>query len=403
MTRIQIGRLRLRVPFVLLCLWGAFILYGTTIPFDFSASSAQVAAKVQQVFEQPWQTASRMDIVSNVLLFLPWGFLCSIWLANRGTGYAVSLIIASLTGLALSGFVEFLQLFTPTRITSLIDLATNSSGSLTGAVIGRPLARWASPLAKPWLARVVSGRPMIAGSLLVAAGLLISDLAPYDVSIDVGHLKTSIKSARPIPFGPAVDGSESPAEPWSWARETLTWIMVGGLFMLAFGEAGRTGFRAIGGSAVAAAGLSLAIELLQLTIRSRVSDATSVVWSLCGATLGAMIVGRSRVAESRRWLGPAMVIWFMIGMIEAWTPPNFAWPERSVLSPERLVPFLVYYRRTDIYALADLISQTMFFVPLGALLAARFPRISAWACVGIGLILGVVFETGQLFLGRPHQ
>ena len=114
MTHIQIGRSRLRLPFVLLVLWGLFILYGTTIPFDLSASSARVAAKLQKVLEQPWQTASRMDIVSNVLLFLPWGFLCSVWLADRGTDYAVSLIVALLTGMALSGFVEFLQLFTPT-------------------------------------------------------------------------------------------------------------------------------------------------------------------------------------------------------------------------------------------------------------------------------------------------
>jgi|SRR5271165_1207721 len=398
MTRVQIGRSRLRLPFILLFLWGLFIVYGTTIPFDFSASSARVTAKIQEVFEQPWQTTSRMDIVSNVLLFLPWGFLCSVWLADRGTGYAVSLIVSSLTGLALSGFVEFLQLFATTRTTSLIDLATNFSGSMTGAVIGLLFARWASPLAKPWLGRVVRGWPMIAGSLLVAAGLMISDLAPFDVSIDIGDLKTSIKAARPIPFGPAVDGSESPAEPWSWARETLTWIMVGGLFMLAFREAGWTGFRAMGGSAAVAGGLSLAIEVLQLTIRSRVSDATSVVWSLSGSMLGAMIVGRSGAAESRRWLGPAMALWFMIGMIEAWTPPNFAWPESPVLSPERLVPFLAYYRSTDIHALADLINQTMFFVPLGTLLAARFPRISAWACVGIGFILGVVLETGQLFI-----
>ncbi len=398
MTRIQIGRSRLRLTFILLVLWGLFILYGTTIPFDFSASSAQVAAKLQKVLEQPWQTASRMDMVSNILLFLPWGFLLSVWLADRGTGYAVSLIVASLTGMALSGFVEFLQLFTPTRITSLIDVATNLSGSLTGAVIGWPLARWASPLTQPWLRRVVSARPMVAGSLLVAAGLTISSLAPFDVSIDLGNLKKSIKSARPMPFGLAVDGSEFPAEPWSWARETLTWMMVGGLFMLAFREAGRTGFRAIGGSAAAAGGLSLAIEVLQLTIRSRVTDTTSVVWSLAGSLSGAMIVGRSGAADSRRWLGPAMALWFIIGMIEAWTPPNFAWPETHVLTPERLVPFLQYYRRTDIYALADLSSQTMFFVPLGALLAARFQRISAWVCVGIGLLLGVVLEVGQLFI-----
>ncbi len=153
---------------------------------------------------------------------------------------------------------------------------------------------------------------MIAGSLLVAAGLMISDLAPFDVSIDIGDLKTAIKAARPIPFGPAVDGSEFPAEPWSWARETLTWIMVGGLFMLAFREAGWTGFRAMGGTAVAG-GLSLAIEVLQLTIRS----------PGLGCNLGGLVAVRLDVGgnDSRpfwcsriqRRLGPAMALWFMIG------------------------------------------------------------------------------------------
>jgi glycopeptide antibiotics resistance protein len=398
MKRIQIGRLRPRLPFVLLFLWGLFILYGTTIPFEFSASSAQVAAKVQQVFERQWHTASRMDIVSNVLLFLPWGFLCSVWLADLGAGCGVSLIVASLTGMALSIFVEFLQLYTPTRTTSLIDVATNFSGSVTGAVIGWPLARWASPLARPWLQRVVRRRPIIGCSLIVAAGLTITDLAPFDVSIDIGDLKSSIRSARPIPFGPAVDGSEYPAKPWSWARETLTWMIAGGLFVLAFRETGRTGFQAIGRSVAAAVGLSLAIEVVQLTIRSRVSDATSVVCALSGSMLGAMIVGRSGAVGSRRWLGPAVALWFMIAMIDAWTPVNFAWPDAKVLSPERLVPFMVYYRKTDIYALADLISQTMLFVPLGALLAARFPRVSARACVGIGFTLGLLLEFGQLFI-----
>ena len=75
-----------------------------------------------------------------------------------------------------------------------------------------------------------------------------------------------------------------------------------------------------------------------------------------------------------------MALWFMIGMIEAWTPPNFAWPEAPVLTPERLVPFLAYYRRTDIYALADLISQTMFFVPLGALLTALPQDLRTGVC-----------------------
>ena len=149
MTWIHIGKLRFRISFMLLTIWGLFILYGTTIPFDFSASSAQVVAKLHLACERPWHSASRTDIVSNVLLFLPWGFLCAVWLTEHGVGYAAVVIIASLAGLAISGFVESLQLFAPTRTTSLIDLATNFSGSVLGALIGWPLARWASPRPRP--------------------------------------------------------------------------------------------------------------------------------------------------------------------------------------------------------------------------------------------------------------
>ena len=138
------------------------------------------------------------------------------------------------------------------------------------------------PPAAPRLKRMLGGRPMLSLALLAAGGLMLFDLAPFDVSIDIGDLKTAIKSARLVPFGPAVDGSEPAAEPWSWTSETLTWMLVGGLFLLAFREAGRTGTRAIIASAAVAAALCLMIEVLQLTIRSRKTDSTSVFWSLLG-------------------------------------------------------------------------------------------------------------------------
>ena len=59
------------------------------------------------------------------------------------------------------------------------------------------------------------------------------------------------------------------------------------------------------------------------------------------------------------------------------------------------VPFLAYYRRTDLYALADIVVQTMRYFPLGALLAFRLGGKSAWPVAAIGLGIGLVLEWGS--------
>ena len=81
-----------------------------------------------------------------------------------------SVAVASLSGLVLSGCVEFLQLFAPTRTTSLVDLGTNLAGSVIGGLVGWPLARWAWPLARPGMRRMAGDCPMLAMGWVVAAG-----------------------------------------------------------------------------------------------------------------------------------------------------------------------------------------------------------------------------------------
>ena len=74
------------------------------------------------------------DVVSNVLLFMPWGFLLAVWLAGRGRRYVAVLTLALLSGAFLSGTVEFVQLFAPSRYASFVDLVTNTFGSTRGGL-----------------------------------------------------------------------------------------------------------------------------------------------------------------------------------------------------------------------------------------------------------------------------
>ena len=82
---------RQNLALILLILWGLFILYGTMLPFDFSASSGLVEWRLRQLWERPIRGmgGSWGDVYSNVAFFMPWGFLLAIWrgkVAQAGGG-----------------------------------------------------------------------------------------------------------------------------------------------------------------------------------------------------------------------------------------------------------------------------------------------------------------------------
>lgn len=92
----------------------------TLIPFEFKAP-ARIAISL---------TVSVSDVLANVVLFLPLGFLFQ--LARRQAGYG-SVLQALAFGVLVSTAVEACQLFLPGRRSSLIDVATNGLGVLLGA------------------------------------------------------------------------------------------------------------------------------------------------------------------------------------------------------------------------------------------------------------------------------
>jgi glycopeptide antibiotics resistance protein len=303
-----------------------------------------------------------------------------------------------LSGFLLSGAVECAQLFTPNRTTSLLDLVTNTAGSTLGAVIGWLFARRVWPAMVGRFRQLTVQRPMAACSLAVAAGLTVTALAPFDISVQVSELKTAIKNARLVPFGPTLDGSVAPEKAWPLASDLLVWMLAGGLFTLAAREAGRRGGQAILLAVIAGVGLCLATELMQIVIPSHRLDITTVLMALVGSSVGALSLARTQSRNARDWITPALSIWGVIAVLNFWAPPNFAWPGPPFLRPEWFVPFWSYYIRTNAAALADVINQVLIFVPLGVLLAAGSRRRSILQAALIGFAVGLILEAGQAFL-----
>lgn len=78
------------------------------------------------------------DLVMNVLMFVPFGFVYQL---TRPRGAPPDWPRVVILGAILSGTIEVLQLFSPTRYTSLLDLATNTAGAAIGAWLFARLAR----------------------------------------------------------------------------------------------------------------------------------------------------------------------------------------------------------------------------------------------------------------------
>lgn len=383
---------------VLLCLWALFIVYGTLIPFAFTTDREQVVEKLYHVVDSLSQPLSRSDVVSNVLLFLPWGGLFAFRQARRGRGFWTTILGATLGGMVLSALVETAQLFAPSRTTSLIDLATNTLGSALGALLGWTSYLRVWPTWSPRLSRLANERPIAACALATAAGLMLAGLSPFDVSIHPGDLRAAVRQAHLVPFGPALGGAPAQPKPWSWAQEGLSWALAGGLFALALREAGKQGVPAITTTAALGGGLALAIEVAQLTIRGRVADMASVVFALIGSAAGAAAVSWFSRRTPRQWVSPALVVWATTVMLAAWTPPHLAASGIQSLQAWQFVPFWSYYWRTDVYAVADLLNQVMSFIPLGVLLAVKDPGLPVRRALVFGFGVGLVLEAGQLGL-----
>jgi len=384
--------LHLSAAGVMLLASTAFIIYGTLLPFQFTTNASEFAAKVGALREVLDGPVSRVDLASNILLFIPWGFAHG-WLRVRAGQRPWRIVLeATVGGFALSLLVESLQLFTPGRVSSVFDLATNSAGAAMGGVVAQVCRL--GPSLSPVTTRFTSNRPLAACALAVAVGFLAAGLAPLDVSADVDDLKAAIRKARFIPFH-----NTGESDPLDWTAAGLAWGLAGGLFALAYREFGAHVPLATVAAAATGGMIATLIEIVQMALPSRTVDATSVLVGCLGAATGACVVGLRPAAPPRRWVGCALALSTAALILDAWAPfsplrPATDWRLRW----SQVVPFWDYYRNTGAAALVDVVHQFLSYLPFGALLSLRYPRTTVRRAAGVGIILGFLLEAGQIAL-----
>ncbi len=93
------------------------------------------------LFAPPPRHITRNDISTNLLAYLPLGYLLALNLFQPGRR-SLSILPTLLVGTLFSLAMEGLQVLLPSRIASNLDLFLNSMGALTGALLALHHSRW---------------------------------------------------------------------------------------------------------------------------------------------------------------------------------------------------------------------------------------------------------------------
>ncbi len=395
------------LPLQLLLLYAAFIIYATIIPFAFDTPPESFAAKLDALLADPLQrNADRgfalTDLVSNVLLFIPFGLLLGLarlQSAPRSRRTRV-VLLATCASLLLSGGVEFIQFFSERRVASLLDCLMNGLGATLGA--GFATLWW--PRQQIYLQRLLLHRfartPELKLFSLYAVLLVFAQLMPVHPTLDISTIKKNLKATElTLPQTPTALGDLF-AETILYAGFALLWLRA---------QSGTQRTRVLVQAIGLTAGVALLLEGAQLFLVAHVVRLRNLLAGLEGGLYGAaiFILAQMRVARQARTaralcerklmlnlgLGHLLAYIFLLEL----QPYEFDFGAANLAQFEWL-PFIEYYRNTNAHAVADLGEGLVLFALFALLMLARLnlrpsanqtsqQRLTLAASVSLSLLL----------------
>jgi VanZ family protein len=330
----------------------AFIVYGSLVPFEFHARDSDDAiAAFRWAMTHRWWFESRSDAIANVMLGVPLGFALLGFLRCERRGWAGDILAGVMVlpfSLLLAASVEFAQLYLPERTTSGSDVLCQGFGAVVGMAVWTITGRWLVRQAESiWSGTDAAGRLLIAYLVLLA----LIQLLPLDLSASVRDLYRKLRDdVVYVPFS-GIDATNA-------SERTARLIQVCGLFVPIGLLARRAGMRFV---LVWGVGIAVAMEALQLLVKSRVPNATDAVVGMVGIGAGWWIGWRPPLASFAIWMAA-------LGFV-SWQP--FAWAANPPL-PFDWIPGLPLERGHPLFTLEEMLTKIILF-GLGGWLLSREP------------------------------
>ena len=194
----------------------AFILYGSLFPFEYRERSYPGGPVVYLL--STWRDWDhRGDLLSNILLYLPFGFFATYALPARIPG-VLRAVLAAAAGTALAAGIEITQFHDVGRVTGMGDVYANGIGAGIGAAAAAAVGasvRW------PIIGELAA-EPDAAMLLLMFIGYR---LYPYVPMIDLHKYWHAIRTMLITPGLP----------PGEFSRYLITWSFIAAIVYALYG------------------------------------------------------------------------------------------------------------------------------------------------------------------------
>jgi VanZ family protein len=335
------------------------ILYGCLYPFDIDVSAAALPG---------WEPTSRGDLVANVLLYLPFGFLFAWVAAGRRTAVVVLLTAVAL-GLMLSLGAEILQSGSATRTASTADILINAAGTAFGVVAYFVFRRISGAhTAHAWFARHLREPSMDPIVLLLGALWVALHTAPFVPQLDLHAMWAATRPLRELDA--SIAGVARHFSAWLILAACLRALLVRRSFWVAF---------------------ALAALLSMLVRVFFVRQALSLNEPL-GLACALPVIAVLRALPNTRAARPALVL-----VVAAWVVQSLA-PFAFSASPSSFewLPFIGFLGGGLENGYLSLLDKTFLYVGMLWLSRQAGRSVRPWAVALAALALAL--EVAQLFL-----
>jgi VanZ family protein len=401
LSPVAVRRLRIfaRVGYVVV------VFLATLTHLNFDPDPGRAMMRLGRAMHWALRGSDVVDAARNVALFAGFGV---VWLVTsppdrpwRRVGWIAFL------GFLLSCTVEFGQLFSQSRTSSINDIATNTVGAFLGAAV---IVALVLVLRRVRPARTTIGFPLypIAGAYAMAVATDI--FAPFYGRERIYSAGNSIHDR--LTYALYMRGSFAD-RPVLSPFDLVAGMPAGFLFVVALAELGMSYGAAcvltIVIGAVGSVGLEITHGIAGQMIQpgAMTSHAIAIALGAVVAWLGAP-AALSRFGRKRTIVAILLVASAVLLAVWNWRPFEFHLNEaviRRQLSLPHLTPLGLMSGEIDLYGVADLIRQFSLYIALGVLLAVWPLRQRGWlAFVLPAIYLAVVLEVGQLFVvGRTFD